>query len=599
MEENAVPRIEYPRPQFRRDEWLNLNGEWTCEFDFSGSGRERGLTDSRGFSRKILVPFCPESRLSGIGFTDFIPHLFYQRFLFIPESWRGKKILLRFGAVDYQCEGFIDGKSTGSHAGGSTSFVFDITSLVRPGGTHSLVLAVDDNTRSGVQPLGKQSIGLRSAGCFYTRTTGIWQTVWMEALDPDALSSCKIIPDPAGKAFHFTPLFLRERFGRKLRISLHENGKTIAEKTAPGVSGISVPLDLAENNVRLWSPEDPFLYDVSYEVLDPSGKVLDRVESYAGLRETHIEGDRIFLNGKPVFLRFVLDQGFYPDGLWTAPSDKALKHDIELALAAGFNGARLHQKVFEERFHYWADKLGYLTWGEFPSYGLGCFYNAATFPLPEEFHESARNFLAEWKDTVARDFNHPSIIAWCPANETCPAGNLQAYRALMREIYRETKRLDPARPCNDASGYRHVQTDLWTVHLYCPDAGDLKKNLHPDGTPVFQKKEETGYCGQPYLNDEFGGFLYRGSRKEDSSGGAWGYYGSEAADENEFCARIAAQVKTMMDDPAVSGFCYTQLTDVEQEQNGVYFYDRAEKVPPEKLSAAFHPSEVPAILKRK
>ncbi len=586
MKKNEIPRSEYPRPQFEREDWINLNGLWTFEFDPGKSGLERGLENSKGFASKILVPYCPESRLSGVAHTDFIEAMFYHRKLSIPKRWTGKRILLHFGAVDYACEAFIDGKSAGIHYGGTVSFSFDITEFVKAGSEHDLVLSVKDELRSGVQTGGKQAAWYHSAGCSYTRTTGIWQTVWMEAVAADGLKSCKIIPDLDGKSFHFTPLFFAEAPGRFLKTTILDGEKVVAEKIVPANSAIPFTVELGDE-VKTWSPESPFLYSIRYELIDGNDEVIDLVSSYAGLRKIHIEGNQIYLNNQRIFLRLVLDQGFYPEGIWTAPTDADLKKDIELSMAAGFNGARLHQKVFEERFHYWADRLGYLTWGESSSWGLVCFSGNSHCQEAKEYWQSAWNFQSEWRQILERDMNHPSIIAWTPANETWIGANYPIYRRMMTEIYEMTKSIDPTRPCNETSGYHHVKTDLWTVHKYLPDAESFQKEIYPEGQPVAIRDGEIGYTGQPYIIDEIGGFMFIPPERQKFAANTWGYHGLDLKSGDELCAKIAEQVALMLDDERCSGFCYTQLTDVEQEQNGVYNYDRTEKTAPAKLAAAF------------
>ena len=363
---NNLPRPEYPRPQFERATWQNLNGEWSYTFDFGKSGMDLGreLFRSHGFPNRIIVPFCPESKLSGVQHTDFIEALWYHRELQVPGDWMGKRVLLHFGAVDYESEVFIDGKSVGLHFGGVSAFTWDITQFVKPGSPHHLVVRVADELRSGrQQPCGKQSSQFKSAVCHYTRTTGIWQTVWLEAVDPGGLRDVQIIPDLDGGRLIFVPAFQTESQGRRFKVTA-STGETV---TAPAVGGVPVSLPLRE--LRPWSPASPYLYDLEFSVIDKGGRELDQVHSYAGLRKIHIEGNRVFLNNEPIYQRLVLDQGFYPDGIWTAPTDAALRRDIELSQQAGFNGARLHQKVFEPRFHYWADRLGYLTWGAAPRRG--------------------------------------------------------------------------------------------------------------------------------------------------------------------------------------------------------------------------------------
>ncbi|MEI6566320.1 MAG: sugar-binding domain-containing protein [Verrucomicrobiota bacterium] len=399
----AIPRPEYPRPQFERSNWINLNGEWSYTIDFSGSGFERGLVRSEGFDKKITVPFCPESKLSGVEFKDFVENLWYQRKISIPKEWDGKNILLNFGAVYYEAEIYIDGKFALRHFGGTTSFSVDITRFVKPGGQHNLVVYVHSSLRNEMQPGGKQSTRYNSHTCNYTRTTGIWQTVWLEAVAPGGLQQVQIATDIDQGHIVINPRFYSLK-GGKLQVTVKDGTTVVAKSTTP-VSESS-PVVIPIKNAKLWSPESPFLYGVVYEVLSSSNEVVDTVISYVGMRRIHASGNKIYLNNKPLYLRMVLDQGFYPDGIWTAPTDAALKQDIELSMSCGFNGGRLHQKVFEERFHYWADKLGYLTWGESSSWGLD--YNR---------FEAARIFTPEWVEILERDRNHPSIIAWTPNNE--------------------------------------------------------------------------------------------------------------------------------------------------------------------------------------
>ncbi|MGC9521577.1 MAG: glycoside hydrolase family 2 protein [Anaerolineae bacterium] len=579
-----APRPEYPRPQFRREDWLNLNGRWTYVFDFGKSGRQRGFQNSDGFADianggEILVPFCPESMLSGVAHKDFIEMMWYHRQITVPESWAGRRILLHFGAVDYECEAFIDGVSVGHHWGGTVAFSFDITPHVTPGVTHDLVLWVRDETRSGNQPGGKQCPDFRSRGCHYTRTTGIWQTVWMEPVSHHGLKDVSIVPDLDGRRLVIVPEFNGLRPGLKLRLTLKEAGTVVAQVERVAVDG--VPLELLIESPRPWSPDDPFLYDLILEVLDHD-EVLDRVETYAGLRKVHIEGNQIFLNNEPIYLRLVLDQGFYPDGIWTAPSDQALKRDIELAMQAGFNGARLHQKVFEPRFHYWADRLGYLTWGESSSWGLDL-----TDPV------SARNFLAEWREIVMRDRNHPSIIAWTPFNETRGGAGHPQHARLHADAYDLTHALDPTRPVNDASGYVHIKTDLWTVHTYQQDPDLLARELAPargaSDTPDIMRRfseYEAPYEGQPYMVDEFGGIKWIPSEDKIFAEDSWGY-GDDPQTLEAFYTRLEALVDVVLSIEHICGYCYTQLTDIEQEQNGIYNYDRTEKFDMARVAAIF------------
>ncbi len=583
MKRSAVPRPEHPRPQFQRAQWINLNGVWSFEFDVGLSGMEREYFRQRGFARQISVPFCPESTLSGVAYTDFIPALWYHRTFRVPPAWAGKRVLLHFGGVDYECQAFVDGQWVGRHTGGSSSFAFDITAVVKPGHEQHLVVYARDDQRSGAQAYGKQSARYYSYGCSYTRTTGIWQTAWLEAAGMYGLREAHVIPDVAGGALVVTPRWYAVRRGLRLRVRVADGTHAVCDRTVPAHDGVPVVLPL--QSPRRWSPEDPHLYHLTYTVLDARGAVVDTVQSYAGLRSIVCEGDQLLLNGEPLYLRMVLDQGFYPDGIWTAPSDAALKRDIVLAQRAVFNGVRLHQKVFEERFHYWADRLGYLTWGESASWGMDLSGSAA-----------ARNFLAEWREIVVRDRNHPSIITWTPFNESNPA--YRSFNArLQRDIYELTKTLDPTRPVNDASGWCHVVTDLFTVHNYEQDPAKLAEQLARDAHGrVWQwaPAEQTAYAGQPYLVDEFGGMRWIPPEQRPHSERSWGY-GDTPKSLEEFYTRLDGLVNALLSVPHVRGYCYTQLTDVEQEQNGIYTYDRRAKFDMRRIARIFRrePARIP------
>ena len=572
-----VPRPEYPRPQFVRDEWVNLNGTWSFEFDFSRSGMDRKLYESKGFDNEILVPFAPQSGLSGVGFKDFIPEMWYHRVISIPENWKDRNVILHFGAVDYIASVYIDGRIAGRHWGGSSSFDIDITDMVMPGQEHDLVVRVEDDERSGQYAKGKQCGRFDSFGCEYTRTTGIWQTVWMEPVSGTGLKDIYVIPDLDQSRFIIEPSYYGLSSGQKLRVRVLDGDRVVSSAVVP--SSAQSYAELPVRKARTWSPESPFLYGIELEVISADGSVTDRVRSYAGMRKIHIEGNRIYLNNEPVYLRFVLDQGFYPDGIWTAPDDQALKRDIELSMAAGFNGARLHQKVFEPRFHYWADKLGYLTWGESASWGAN-----VNNPL------SARHFLTEWEETVVRDRNHPSIIVWTPFNETWehPEDREAAREAcrMVSDVYKLTKNLD-YRPCHDVSGNYHVMTDIFSVHQYMQDPEELRDWLAPENGLVRQadlEHRETEYGGQPYLVDEYGGIKWVAGREYSEI--SWGY-GDAPKTLDEFYRRLEGLTDVILGYGHICGYCYTQLTDVEQEQNGIYSYDRTPKFDMDRIRAIF------------
>jgi beta-galactosidase/beta-glucuronidase len=567
MSEIKIPRPEHPRPQFQRSDWINLNGTWTFAFDFGRSGIERGFARATKFDKEILVPFCPESPLSGIGYTDFLQSVWYHRHIDIPGEWKGKRVFLHFGGVDFECHAYIDGRHVGGHFGGSSSFYFDITNFVAAGSSFHLVVHAADDTRSTLQGGGKQSLDYYSMGCFYTRTTGIWQTVWLEAVPESGLLSCEQLCDIDTKRLHLKPVFFEPSRNLTFQATALLRGRVICDASMPVTNSGTLTLDLSES-FSLWSPEQPTLYDLDLKIVDGDGHVRDYVSSYAGMRKIHTEQSIFFLNNEPIYLRFVLDQGYYMHGVWTAPSDQALRRDIELGLEAGFNGARLHQKGFEERFHYWADKLGYLTWAEYPSWGLSL-----------KSDKSARNMIQEWRELVLRDKNHPSIIGWTPLNETWDVSDKHRHRRLHVDAYETTKSLDPSRPINGASGGCQVVTDIYTVHNYEQDPVKLQAMLErqEDGS-VYQTlgDKEAPYSGQPYVVDEFGGIKWIPAQEFQYASDSWGY-GVPPRSLEEFYERLDGQVNAVLLCSHVAGYCYTQLTDVEQEQNGIYNYDRSTK----------------------
>ena len=576
-----IPRPEYPRPQFERTDWVNLNGQWTFEMDFGSSGEQRGWTNTKGLSKKITVPFCPESELSGIGYTDFIPCVWYQRNINIPAEWNGKKILLHFGAADYETKVYVDGKMVGEHKGAGSSFNFDITSYVKAGQQANLVVRVYDNLRGGMQPGGKQCTALYSAGCSYTRVTGIWQTVWMEAVNEQALKNVFAIPDIDQQQLVVRPEFYNEGNNNTLTVEVKDGKKTVAKRTAQASNQSTIVLPI--KNAHLWSPEDPYLYDVKYTVKNAQGEVIDEVSSYMGMRKVHISGGYFYLNNKPYFQRLVLDQGYYPDGIWTAPSDEALRQDIEMSKAVGFNGARLHQKVFEERYYYWADKLGYLTWGEEASWVLNINNELAV-----------RNFLTEWAEIVVRDRNHPSLVTWTPLNETWNA-TPGVYVRFVNDLYDLTKAIDPTRPINDASGDSHVKTDIWSVHDYTREPDKLIANhtIKAGVEPYRNMKDKdflSNYAGQPYMVDEFGGLPWIPKEERANS---WGY-GANIDTVEEFYSILEKEIDALKACKHVVGFCYTQITDVEQEKNGIYYYNRKPKFDTARVKAIFE--KIPSII---
>ena len=549
----TIPRPEFPNPQFERKQWQNLNGVWDFAFDFGNSGLAGGMLEKSDWDRQITVPFCPESRLSGVGYTDFIPAVWYRRTVQITDAQLEGRVFLCFGAVDYETHVYVNGKEAGVHFGGYTSFRFDITALLRAGENVIIVNAQDD-TRSRRIPSGKQSDRLASYGCMYTRTTGIWQTVWLEFTPRSYIKAVRLYPDAANGT-----LSVEAQVAGKgvLRADACYAGSAVG--TAAKTVDTLGRLELTLSETHLWAPGDGRLYDLT---LTFEG---DEVRSYFGLRDLAIDGYAFRINGKSVFQRLVLDQGFYPDGIYTARDEAALVHDIEMSMAAGFNGARLHEKVFEPRFLYHCDRLGYLVWGEYPNWGID--HSDPTL---------TPGYLEEWCEAVLRDCNHPAIVGWCPFNETWDCDGRRRDPALLRTVYRMTKRIDPTRPCIDTSGNFHVETDIYDVHDYEQDPTIFKPRydkLMTEGTLHDAFPDIQHYPGGICFISEYGGI--RWSVNADN-GDAWGY-GNAPKTEEEYFARYKGLTDALLDNDRMFAFCYTQLTDVEQEQNGVYTYDRQAK----------------------
>lgn len=561
---SQLPRPEHPRPQFVRPGWMNLNGTWQFEIDHGATGRARGLIDAP-YTHEITVPFCPESKLSGIEYRDFMAAVWYRRTFTLPEAAHGKRVLLHFGAVDFRCEAWVNGKSVGVHEGGYVSFTFEITDAL-VSGENTLVVCADDNQRSGFQPYGKQSERYESHDCSYSRTTGIWQTVWLEWVEPAYIRKVRMIPDAANGSLYLDATIDGCNHGMTLTAEASFGGEPEAEGTVL-VDGGHARLALTVKNKHLWGPGEGNLYDLRL-TLAKDGKPGDVLDSYFALRTVSLDGMKCLVNGKPVFQRLVLDQGFYPDGIYTAPTDEALKHDIEMSMAMGFNGARLHQKVFEPRFHYWADRLGYLCWGEMPSWGID-----TTLLKPSGV------LLREWLEAVERDFCAPSIIGWCPYNEVW-CESLNGLRNLTLQMaYRVTKAADPSRLVIDSSGGLHCgETDIFDTHDY-EQSVDIYKERYKPSAPLYDQFEgREHYTGGPRFVSEYGGIFWSTDKK------GWGY-GVAPKSREEFLARYEGLTTALLDNPDIMGFCYTQLTDVEQEQNGLYTYDRQPKFPPESIAA--------------
>jgi beta-galactosidase/beta-glucuronidase len=589
-----VPRPEYPRPQFRRRAWINLNGEWSFAFDDMDAGLagrwpdvtpQELRSDDSPFDRSIVVPFCYQAELSGIGETAFHDVVWYARtFEYTPAG--EERLLLHFGAVDYRAAVWVNGVQVAFHEGGHTPFFADVTdALSGEGGENVVVVRAEDPSRDVTIPRGKQYWKEESEGIFYTRTTGIWQTVWLEPVNRRRIEKLRLTPDVDAASIDLDVEIVGVEPGMSLRASITFEGEPVLEDTIGLWSSRverSLPLlrrgaapetpHLSEwPGAVLWSPEDPNLYDLRLELLGEAGRVLDAVESYFGMRKIEVKDGKVLLNGRPLYQRLVLDQGYFPEGLLTAPTDDDLRRDVELAKEMGFNGARKHQKVEDPRWLYWADTLGLLVWGE----------TANAYQYSPDY---VRRMSAEWQEAVERDYNHPCIVAWVPMNESWGVPDLAhdpGQTEHLLSLYHLTRSLDGTRPVVSNDGWEHALTDLCTIHDY-RDADALRTSYGSREAAIHAKPARRtvyvaghGHRGEPILISEFGGIAF----SRDEAG--WGY--SMVFDAEEFLERYESLIEALLQSEPVQGFCYTQLTDVEQEVNGLLTYDRKPKAPLEKI----------------
>ncbi|MEJ7842320.1 MAG: sugar-binding domain-containing protein [Rubrobacter sp.] len=590
---STVPRPEYPRPQFRRQDWTNLNGEWRFAFDDGDVGLAEGWQnvaatglEGSAFDFTIIVPYCYQARLSGIGETAFHDVVWYARTFEHSPGGDDERLMLHFGAVDYRATVWVNGAHVASHEGGHTPFSADVTFALRDG-ENVLVVRAEDPSRDATIPRGKQYWKEGSEGIFYTRTTGIWQTVWLEPVNRRRVGALRLTPDVDRASLDVEARIEGFESGMTLRFLVSFDGDEVLDDrvavTSPVVRRLLPLIRPGEApdtphlsrwpGANLWTPEEPNLYDLRLELLDSDGETLDAVDSYFGVRKVEARDGEVFLNNRPYYQRLVLDQGYFPDGILTAPADDDLRRDIELSKEMGFNGARKHQKVEDPRWLYWADTLGFLVWGEM----------ANAYQYSED---SVRRITAEWQEAVRRDYNHPSIVAWVPMNESWGVPNLgtdPAQREHLLALYHLTRSLDATRPVISNDGWEHALTDLCNIHDYrgaevlaetyaTPESSVAAA---PAGRRIYAPGH--GYRGEPILVTEFGGIAFAGEE------GGWGY--STVTDAGEFLGRYEAMIDALLACDPVKGFCYTQLTDIEQEVNGLLTYDRRPKADLERIHA--------------
>ena len=561
----SIRRSAHPRPDRVRKHWQTLNGPWRFRFDWNNEGRKQKWYANPQFDLTIQVPFAYQAGLSGIEEKKHCDVVWYARGISVPEEMRGKRVLLHFGAVDYQADVWLDGQYLGGHTGGYTPFAFDITDQIEIGKTYTLAVRCEDRLDTD-QPRGKQSWRPEPFACWYTPVSGIWQSVWLEGVGiyyPVDFRLTPCIENGSVKA----EIELNEAPANgSVRLTAAFRGKTVARQEIAVLSDrfVRTELCLAHDEtlegVHLWNPDAPNLYDLTIETL-MDGQVCDTVDTYFGMRQIEIAGDKILLNNSVLYQKLILDQGYWPDGLLTAPDDEALKKDVELTKAMGFNGARKHQKFEDPQYLYWADHLGLLVWGELPS----------AYWLRDS---EKRNMMRDLSEAIQRDYNHPALIAWTPLNESWGVPFIRRHREAQKladALYAMIHALDGTRFVSGNDGWEEASTDVATVHDYTawpeqlkPDYASAEQLLH--AAPASRLIQASGYelNGKPLLITEYGGI----AMARDAGGANWGYNAAEA-DEEAFLQRYAAITKAFRDMPFFCGYCYTQLTDVFQEVNGL------------------------------
>lgn len=579
MSKKTYERTEYPRPQFQRDSWLNLNGQWKFAFDDANEGEVCKWYEDANFELTIQVPFTYETEASGIGDHTFHPYIWYQRTFNVPKEEIGKRIILRFQASDYLTKVWVNGTFIGEHRGGNAAFSFDITDAVAKNQENNLVVKVEDSM-SCTQPRGKQRWQKESFGCWYVQTTGIWQTVWLEFLDLHHIQHVKVTPNIDTESIAFDYQLAGELHDQmELKTKITFAGETVREfSVIPNRANFRFEAELLseihEWKIMHWSPEHPNLYDATFR-LYVKGELVDEVESYFGMRKISIKDGQVLLNNTPIYQKLLLDQGYWPDTMLTPPSDEAMIEDIDKTLAMGFNGVRKHQKIEDARFLYWCDRKGLLVWSEM----------AAAYEFSDE---AVENFTKEWLDLVQEFYNHPSIIIWVPFNESWGVPNIftdKKQQAFTESIYYLTKTIDAERPVIVNDGWEHTVSDIIALHDYeeigevfyerYQDKDRILNNEIPHNNGKYAFAEGYKYQGQPVMITEYGGIAFA-----DDSG--WGY-GNQVHSEEAFLDRYEKITDAIKALPYISGYCYTQTTDVQQEVNGLLKEDRTPKIALEKI----------------
>lgn len=567
------------RPDFFRKGWFDLNGMWEFAFDDEKKGMAEGWYQQHDYDQQILVPFCYQSAKSKIQNVEKHPYLWYHRRFSIPEEMEKKRIWLHFGAVDYQAQVWVNGEFAGCHEGGHTSFSFEITPFVKQKQETEITVYVVD-TYDILQPRGKQHWNVKTDRCWYTATSGIWQDVWLEGTAGSRMEQVLMVPDIDLRQVEVKMDFSDEMKEGSIEWELSMEN-SLLKKGSFSFSGnrtrfcINIEAaDPIDNDIKLWSPQAPSLYDLKL-VLKSEKKEQDQVETYFGMRKIEVKGNKILLNHKPLYQKLILDQGYYKDGLLTAPDPSCFKEDIELIKKMGFNGVRMHQKIESPVFLYYADRLGLLVWEEMPS----------------NYEFSEKGMLAiqkEYTEMILRDYNHPSIITWVPYNESWGVRDIlwnTRQQNFVVSLYHLTKALDPTRLVSSNDGWEAVTGDLTGIHDYEPEGKSFYK-IYENKDKILKWTTTGKMCyaehfsqhDEPILISEFGGIAFEDGNKEH-----WGYNG-KVKHEEDFLERFQNLLLAIDCLDYVCGYCYTQFTDVEQETNGLLLADRSPKISLDKVN---------------
>jgi hypothetical protein len=577
----------YPRPQLRRARWSSLDGPWEFAIDRAGIWQ---APEEVSFDRVIQVPFAPETEASGIAEKGYFMASWYRRRFAHPPLAQGERLLLHFGAVDYLASVWIGGALVGGHEGGYTPFSIDATRYLRDGNSEEIVVRACDDPHDLAKPRGKQDWLPEPHSIWYPRTSGIWQPVWFESVPSSSLAWLGWTPNLErwelglearidGPPRSDLRLDVRLQVGRQLLAddSYALVGPELRRRIALSDPGID-----DSRNELLWSPDSPTLIQARLRLRSEEGELLDEVASYTALRSVAVQGERVVLNGRPLALRMVLDQGYWPATGMTSPDDEALRRDVELIRQMGFNGVRKHQKIESPRYLYWADRLGLVVWEEMPSV-----YRFTT--------DAVKRLTSQWLEVLRRDVSHPCIIAWVPFNESWGVPNLPeipAERHFVQTLYHLTKTVDPSRPVVGNDGWEAVATDIIGIHDYEEDTDRLRRRYESQEViPHLFRRERPGGrvlaleghppSGQPIVLTECGGIAFA---EQTAPASSWGY--SHATSPEDFRERYTRLLQALRAIPMLAGFCYTQFADTYQENNGLVYADRRPKIPVEDIRTA-------------